>query len=448
MRRLSLRLRLVLAGAVAVVVALALAAAGLVALFGTHVERRAMAELSVQLDQVLSGLALRDGALVLATPPADPRFSKPYAGLYWQISADGRLLRSRSLWDAELPLPQDDLADGQVHRHDLAGPSGETLLTLERSVTLPARLGGGPARAAVAMDARELEAAEQAFLADIIPYLALLALVLIAAGWVQMAVGLRPLASLGRRVTELRSGAARRMGADWPLEVRPLAGEIDALLDAREADLARARARAGDLAHGLKTPLQALLGEAERLRARGEIEAAEDIDQVVRSMQRHVERELVRARAAAHAFKARADVAKAVERIVAVLRRTPDGGRLDWRIDVAPGLAVALDEGDFSEALGALAENAARFAAGVVAIEAVVDGDMVRLSLCDDGPGIPQARLQEMTARGRRLDEAGGGSGLGLAIASEIAEAAGGGLTLVNSSPGLEARLVMPRVLD
>ena len=44
----------------------------------------------------------------------------------------------------------------------------------------------------------------------------------------------------------------------------------------------------------------------------------------------------------------------------------------------------------------------------------------------DDGPGIPEAELARLTARGARLDTSGPGAGLGLAIASEIAEAAGG----------------------
>ena len=137
---LSLRLRLVLAGAVAVVVAPGLAAAGHSALFPTHVERRAMAELSVQLDQLLAGLARGANELTLATPPADSRFARPYGGLYWQIEAEDQLLPSRSLWDTTLAPPPQAMADGQAHAHRLAGP--EAVLKLERSVALPARLGG------------------------------------------------------------------------------------------------------------------------------------------------------------------------------------------------------------------------------------------------------------------------------------------------------------------
>jgi hypothetical protein len=279
MSRLSLRLRLLVAGAAAILVALALAAMGLSALFAAHVERRALAELSVQLDQVLTGVD-RDagGRLAMTTEPADPRFSRPLGGLYWQFETGERLLRSRSLWDYVLPLPPDELPDGAEHVHDLTGPRGETLLTVERSVRLPSRLGGGGMRAAVAMDRAELTAATRDFAADLLPYTALLAAVLILAGWVQISIGLRPLAAVGKRVADVRSGTVSRLGDEFPSEVRPLTAEVDALLQQRETEIARARTRAGDLAHGLKTPLQALLGEAVRLRQASRPEAAAAIE--------------------------------------------------------------------------------------------------------------------------------------------------------------------------
>lgn len=443
---MSLRLRLALAGAIAILAALGLAGFGLSQLFGAHVERRAVAEMGVQLDQLLAGLEQGPERLTLARVPADPRFQRPYGGLYWQIEGPDGVRRSRSLWDSALNLPDDTLGDGGVHVHRLTGPQGAPLLVLERSVTLPARLGGGSARAAVAMAAAELDAARRAFMADLAPYLGLLALVLTLAGWAQLWVGLRPLRGLGARVAALRAGRAERMGRDWPLELRPVAGEIDELLAAREAETARARARAADIAHGLKTPLQALLGEAARLRAAGADKQAEGIEDTARAMRRTVDRELARTRTrtrtAARAGDAGADAAQTAERLVAVLRRTPDGRRLDWRIEIPRGTRLALDPADLSEALGALAENAARHARSKVTLSARRQGGQVLLHVTDDGPGIPPDRRDALIARHGRADETG--SGLGLAIAAEIAEAAGGRLTLSDAAPGLTATLALP----
>ncbi|MGE0279540.1 MAG: ATP-binding protein [Rhizobiaceae bacterium] len=441
---MSLRLRLVLIGAGAVVVALGAAGFALSLLFGEHVERRAAAEMQVQLDQALAGLVMGRDGLAVATPPADPRFSRPYGGLYWQIEAGGQMLRSRSLWDQALNLPGDRPADGQARLDAIAGPGDARLLALERVVTLPARLGGGQARAAVAMDRAELVAARTAFIADLAPYLAVLALALVAAQVAQLAYGLRPLKRIRERVAALRRGRATRMGEAWPDEMLPLAGEIDALLAARETDIARARSRAGDLAHGLKTPLQALLGEAERLRQGGETRAAAAIEEIADTMRAHVERELARARVAAIVGSASADVAATVARIHAVLGRTPDGQKLRWRIAVSDGLTAAIDPVDLVEALGALAENAARHASTEVAIEALAERGRVRITITDDGLGVPEESLAEIARRGRRLDERMPGEGLGIAIAAGVIAAAGGGLELRSGTQGFEAVLDLP----
>src|SRR5690606_14280975 len=139
---MSLRLRLALIGAVAVVLALGAAGFALSLLFGEHVERRAAAEMEVQLDPALAGLATGPGGSAAAAPPADPRFSNHYSGLYWRIESGEQVLRWRSLWDQALSLPPDRPAGGETRLHRLEGPEGTKLLALERVVHLPARLHG------------------------------------------------------------------------------------------------------------------------------------------------------------------------------------------------------------------------------------------------------------------------------------------------------------------
>lgn len=440
MSRGSLRLRFLLAGAVALAGTLAIAAVGLAVLFERHVDRIAVADLSAEIDHLAAGIAVRPEGLVLERPPSDPRYSRPLSGAYWQIQTDGRTLRSRSLWDQTLALPPRAPGEPNLRVLRLAGPRGESLLVAAREL----RIGARRAETAVAMDRALLTAARHEFLSDLYPYLALLAAALLAAGWAQVTIGLRPLARVEARVAALRSGGAARLGDDFPAELRPLAAEIDALIDAREADVARARARAGDLAHGLKTPLQALLGEAERLRAGGDAAAAQGIDAVALAIGRHVERELARARLAAPGSGAVADPAAAIAGVLAVLRRTPEGARVDWQVDADPGLRLRIDAADLMEALGALAENAARHARGRVLVRAARRGAIAVISVRDDGPGAPPEAIERMRDRGERLDARFPGQGLGLAIAADIAEAAGGALDLADAAPGLEATLLLP----
>jgi signal transduction histidine kinase len=451
--RFSLRARLVLAGALAVLLALGASAAGLSALFGAHVERRAIAEMTAKLDQVLAGLDMAgqegaEGQLVMTGASAEARFLQPYSGHYWQITLPGQTLRSRSLWDRGLALPGPPPADGQIMAMRLVGPQDQTLLAAARQVILPARLGAQEAVAFVAIDIAEMSEARRAFVADLAPYMILLAGVLIAAGWVQITIGLRPLVQLRERVGAVRSDPEARMGAQWPVEVSALARELDGLLDARAVEVQRARMRAGDLAHGLKSPLQALMGEAARLRDKGAVLDAVEIEHIVAAMRRTVDRELARLRRQADGSPARSDLRHTVDRILAVLRKTPDGQRIAWSVDLPDGLWVALDQGDLSEALGAVLENAGHHARAAVRLTAAREDDMICLDIIDDGPGIPDAQREAMLARFARLDERG--SGMGLAIADEIVCAAGGRISLSDAradpghTPGLSVRLSLP----
>lgn len=445
MTRGSLRLRLLLAAALSVLPALALSAFGLTLLFERHVERRVEAELGVFLDQIVAGFErVSDGGLVVAQEPADPRFEEPLSGLYWQVLAGETVLASRSLWDVVLALPPDELANSAVHRHRIAGPGGSELIVLERSVTLPDRLGGDILRAAVAIDAAEISTATRAFAVDLLPYIAVLAVFLIAAAYAQVTVGLLPLAAVRRRLADIRAGRQRRLGRAFPDEIQPLAGEVDALLEARERQAEKARARAGDLAHGLKTPLQVLAGSVDRLRAKGEEDVAQDIELVAGTMRRHVERELARARMAAGGPDARADVAQIVERLIAVVSRTPAGSRLDWTPEIPAATVARIDSDDLAEALGNLIENAARHARRRVAVRAREEAGSVMITVADDGAGIPPEQLGEALRRGSRLDNLGSGAGLGLAIVQDVAEAWGGQLRLRNGTAGLEVDFSVP----
>jgi signal transduction histidine kinase len=445
MNRGSLRLRLFLAGAISILAALALSAFGLSLLFERHVERRVVSELGVFLNRIVAGLDRNaDGSLIVSDGLADPRFDQPLSGLYWQVWAGDAIVRSRSLWDNGLAAPEAMPEDGAVARFHLTGPDGSDLIAVGRYVTLPSRLGGDRIRAVVALDYAEIVAARQAFTADLLPYLVIIGLFLMIAAYAQIAVGLRPLAAVRNRLAAIRQGTSRRLGAEFPDEVLPLAAEVDALLEAREKQLEKARTRAGDLAHGLKTPLQVLAGDVERLRARGEEGIAKDIEQVTTSMRRHVDRELVRARTATGAVHPRAAIAEVIERVLDVVSRTPAGMRLDRSSDLPAGLAGRIDADDLAEAIGNLVENAARHARTTATVRANRENGRIFIRVIDDGPGIPPERLEQALARGGRLDQFGEGAGLGLAIVREIAEAWDGKLEINSSPAGLEAVFIVP----
>lgn len=438
----SLRLRLLLAGAAFILAAVALASLGLTFLFERHVERWASGELNAYLDQVIAGIdASPDGALEVKHPPLNARFERPLSGLYWQVAVEptGPVLRSRSLWDAEIPVSAGGFDDR------VAGPGGQSLFLVQRQIELPARLENKRARVVVALDAAEIKAAVWRFAAALIPFLVILGALLTAAAWVQIAVGLRPLAAMRQKLEAIGAGERRRLGAGFPDEVQPLAGEVDALLDARDRDVERARARAADLAHGLKTPLQILLGDVQRLHSEGKAEIAAEIEDTAMAMQRQVQRQLARARVAPFDGTASADIGEVAEQVVSVLKRTADGQRLSWSIEVPLGLKARIDPQDLAEALGNIAENAARHAKSRVTLSARADAGRVTLSIADDGPGIPREHQNAMLSRGARLDASQAGSGLGLAIVADIAEAWGCEIAFATEKRAFRVDLSLPQ---
>lgn len=447
MRWRSLRLRLLTLALLSITGALVVSGVGLVILFERHVEQRVDGELETYVRQ-LAGNVVFDpaGEITMPRQLADPRFDQPLSGLYWQIEDEtrGEILRSRSLWDGKLALPADQVDVGSAHRHLLAGPEGTQLIARERLVTFT--IGGGKRmlRIAVAIDSADVRAATWVFARELAPSLALLGLALLAAAWLQVRIGLRPLEAVRRGVGAVRSGLRLRLPADYPEEVMPLAEEVNHLLEAQDKTIERARASAADLAHGLKTPLTVLGADARLLRQRGETEIADDIEELTETMRQHIERAIAKARLR-RGRGAATPLAPLIDRLVATIRKTPQGERLLWEIDVSPRQQVAIDPDDLAELLGNLFENAAKWAKTRVRASASNDAAMVTILIEDDGPGIPEAARQAVLKRGARLDQTTAGSGLGLAIAGDVLEACGGALRLEDSSlGGLRAVVLLP----
>lgn len=437
----SIRLRFVIVSLLSVAAALSLAAFVLVGLFTRSIEHRLDQELTDHLNNIAGQIDFAaDGTVRIPDRPTDIRFSTPYGGLYWQMTDDrrGTQLRSASLWDYTLALPDDPQETGTVHRYRLAGPDGQALLVQERKIIAKAPDGERPLRLAVAIDSAAASEARQAFFVDIIPYLLALAIFLVAASLAQLTFGLKPLSAIGEGLERIRARQATRLTGPMPAELHPVVEAMNRLLDDQDALIARARARAADLAHGLKTPLTVLANDADTLKERGEVEIGDELAHLAGVMRNHVDRELARARIAATASlrSADADLEQSVAMIVRTLKRTPDGERLTWRVTVPEGLTLGVDPSDLQELIGNLVENAVKWARSTVEIAATADAGGTTLTVTDDGPGVGQTDLKRMTERGVRLDTRIAGTGIGLSIVSDIAEVYGIDVDIANGETG------------
>lgn len=424
--RHSIRGRFLIVSAASVLLAMTLAAFVFVSLFTRSLERRIDEELAGHINLFAGTLQFAaDGTLEKPAGPTDRRFEQPYGGLYWQIEDDvkHRQLRSPSLWDYVLPLPDDAQEQGIVHRYRLPGPEGAPLIVQERKFIFASPGGARPVRVAVAIDESVVTEAQRAFTLDVIPYMAALAVFLIAASLAQLTFGLKPISSLSEGLNRIRERKAERMTGRYPREMQGVVDAVNKLLDAQSEIIAKARARSADLAHGLKTPLTVVANDAETLRERGQTDIADELTHLASVMQAHVERELTRSRIAATAELrgSDADVATAVDRIVRTLKRTPRGEELAWTVEVPPGVVVGVDPNDLEELLGNVIDNAVKWSHSAIGIVLRRHGERPVLVIEDDGPGADPDGIEQIMERGIRLDSQKPGTGLGLSIVKDIA---------------------------
>jgi signal transduction histidine kinase len=405
-------------------------------------------------EALYAGSTVEDGK-VTAPPLTDARALRAYSGKYWQIAEiapDGHLVatsRSRSLWDSALNAPAAGVAklkrtNGVTVHYNVRGPADEPLRALATSAQLPGRTA--PVIFMAAEDRSPIDRQVRGFATVTVITLVLLGAGLAAAVFLQVRIGLGPLFAMGREIAAVRQGKALRLSRAYPSELAPLAGELNALLDHNREVVERQRTHVGNLAHALKTPLSVMLAEAEATPG----PLAEVVTRQAEAMRGHVEHHLRRARAAARSGGSgeRTSVAEVLDELSRTLERVFRGKvAIDW--DAPDDLDFAGERQDLLEIAGNVLENACKWSRGRVRAAAEAspeDPRRLRLTVEDDGPGLPPDQREAVLKRGERLDENAPGSGLGLSIVDELARAYGGALSLSHSPMGgLRVVLELPR---
>lgn len=435
----SLRLRLLAGAGAWIAIALVLAGAAIVFTFSASVSRDRHEDLLARLDRVLTEVSA-DGTLSgIGRSLADPRYETPGGGLYWQVLDldSGEAVRSRSLWDTGLEVPAPPAASGPAAA-SVAGPAGQMLEALTLDVTLPGTESRRKLRVTLAEDAAIRASDIGSFALEIGIALAALAVALLVAFWLSVWLGLRPLERLHDAVEAVTAGRSQKLEGSYPKEVLPLVDEVNALLAGHERSIGFARARADDLAHGLKTPLAVLSATATRLRNEGDILNADVLDLLGDEMAQRVDYQLrlaqLRVRSGEHTLSASLD--QALLRSVSVLRRTGRGEELFFSLDIDSKITVDMDPHDLMELVGVVLENSAKWAESEVRVSCRSEAGFAVFEIGDDGPGMTDVQIAMLGQRGNRLDETRSGTGFGIAIAREILNLNGGRLDLSRAEAG------------
>ena len=400
------------------------------------------------------------GILRLSRELPDPRYQRALSGKYWVIgrieneSEIRPILSSRSLYGASLPASDqviEKLAEqGQDPvRFTTSGPdidANETLRAVALQVVLPNMTT--PVVVLSAADRAPIIRSIRNFILTAIILLLILTLGLIFAVYAQVRLGLRPLFDLGRRIADVREGRTLSVEGDYPLEIAPLAKELNSLISHNKSVVDRAQTHVGNLAHALKTPIAVLRNEAQAADMTPSPIVAKQTENMAAQVDHHLRRARVAARG--QAIGVRAEIDPVLDGLVRTLPRIyRDKDLIIDKVGEA-GLTFRGHPRDLEDMVGNLMDNAAKWTNSRidVSIKKLEDG-VCLITIADNGPGLTVDEIETAMKRGARLDEATPGSGLGLSIVKDLADAYKGSLAFSRSDMGgLKAELRLPIAIE
>jgi two-component system, OmpR family, sensor histidine kinase PhoQ len=386
----------------------------------------------------------RAGNLIPPEVGPDPRFDRPGSGLYASIVGDhvrnakDRQWRSPSAIGLELPFDT-ELARGASVFSGPVHTSQGNLFVLSQGIAWT--VSNRPElnlTITVAEDAKSLQNQVLAFRTTLLAWLGGLGVLLLLLLLGVLRWSMAPLRKVTADLARVERGDAERLGNRYPTELSGLAANLNNFIDSERDRLKRYRHTLADLAHSLKTPLAVM---------RTQLEAETDEKQLrwtvleqVGRMDEIVAYQLSRAATSGRqTFAAPLPLEPYAEEIVRSLEKVYAAKHVLCEFDIDPETRFRGDQGDLMELLGNVLENAFKWADHSVLLTARPltqeenrFGGM-ELIVEDDGPGIPEDRVEALLQRGVRGDQRVKGHGIGLSIVQDILKAYKGSLKVSRS---------------
>lgn len=233
-------------------------------------------------------------------------------------------------------------------------------------------------------------------------------------------------------------------------EIAALAREFDSLADRLQMTETVRRRFVSDASHELKTPLASIRLLSDSILETEEIDSATvrefvgDIRNESERLQRITE-ELLRLTKLDSAAERRSEpvqAAEVVERVVHMLRMLAQEQKIALQVDIVAPCTVRATDDDLYQIVYNLVENGIKYnhPGGFVHISLAREGDNARLTVEDNGIGVPAEDLPKIFDRFYRVDKArsraAGGTGLGLPIVRDTAVRHGGYVTAAQRPMG------------
>ena len=391
---------------------------------------------------LLLGVA-EPGNKKLEMPPSltEPRFGELNSGLYgWIINGDGVVVwqsRSTDLIPADyFPQLEERFEAGQKSFFS-SQFNADDFYVMAYDTLWP--VGGKEVsfRFFVAHSQSDLKTVLAAYRERLLMWVVGLAILLIVMQTLIARWGLQPLRRLARDLENVEAGKSQSLTGQYPADIRPVTENLNKVLRAEHAQRERYRNTLSDLAHSLKTPLSVVRGQLEISSANNH-DLLPLVDDQISRMSMIIDHQLRRASAQVtqNAVYARVLVLPLIERLTGAMQKVYRHKNVHIAVEIAKDLPFLGDEADLMEVAGNLIENACKYGRGKVHITAAIVAGDLRLTIEDDGPGVPDTIKSTILTRGARADTATSGQGIGLSVAVDILSSYGGSLKISRSTLG------------
>ncbi len=369
--------------------------------------------LSHDADSLLTAVQFsEDGSLYLANERVNVVYNQPFSGHYFSIRTGEQALRSRSLWDQDLPTL--NTTTGQQLRTLHQGPQHQTLLLLE----LGYNKQGKPLTISIAEDLTPVRANIDRFRLALAAIAATLLILLVIFQTLILRFSLRPLAKIRAELQSLEQGQRESLSTDVPSELRPLIDEINHLLELVGKRLRRSRDALGDLAHALKKPLTVIQQTVDQDDLPEQ--TRQTLNRQSQQIYRLTDRILTRARLAGPSHGGSLfSFTNDLPALIQTLSMMHSAKSLEFKQEIDADIRCTMDREDMLELLGNLLDNACKWARRTISIQVSIN-DELHICIEDDGPGAELDKIEALARRGVRLDESIEGHGFGLAIVSDM----------------------------
>ena len=392
-------------------------------------EQQLATRLSHDAESLLGGLQFNpEGQLLLDAARIQGIFQQPFSGHYYQVNSGEQAVRSRSLWDAVLPVPA--LAVGETRLSFVDGPQQQPLLIWARGF----RKQGRVVHISVAEDLQALQAGVRRFQWQLAAWALAVVFVLLLIQQYLVARSLRTLTATADAIERLERGELSALDERVPDEVQPLVQALNRLLQRQRQRLQRSREALGNLAHTIKTPLTLLQQLATEKLPATDQEAQLKLDRYGRQINDIVNATLRRAQLAGNSLgTSRFNLHKDLPELVDALQRLHHNKPLRFESVTGTVRQLPLEQQDGMELLGNLLDNAWKWARSTVRLAVIADQEKLSISVEDDGAGIDAADLRSLAQRGIRRDEDVPGHGIGLSIVRSLVDELGGSIEFTTS---------------